>query len=203
MHRAFDKVAIDIMGPRPATSSGYSYILTMQDLLTKYSIAAPLRDVTSTTIADQILKRLICIFGAPKAILTDQGSNLISSIIKYLAKRFKIKRYITLAYRPQSNGSLERSHHVLAEYLKVQTDKGKEWDTWLDLAILSYNTSVHEGTNYTPHELVFGKTARIPNSEPEIDNQEITTYTQYLNLNTWNFKRNPGERPTEPDSCQT
>lgn len=34
-----------------------------------------------------------------------------------IAKRFKIKKIQTTAFRPQSKGSLERSHHVLGEYL--------------------------------------------------------------------------------------
>ena len=36
---AFDKVALDIVGPLPITPSGNQFILTMQDLLTKYSVA--------------------------------------------------------------------------------------------------------------------------------------------------------------------
>jgi len=35
---AFDKVALDIMGPLPITLEGNQYILTIQDLLTKYSL---------------------------------------------------------------------------------------------------------------------------------------------------------------------
>jgi hypothetical protein len=38
---AFDKVSMDIVEPLPTTESGHSYILTIQDLLTKYFIAVP------------------------------------------------------------------------------------------------------------------------------------------------------------------
>jgi len=36
----------------------------------------------------------------------------------YIARKYKISIYKTIAYRPQSNGSIERFHHVLMEYLK-------------------------------------------------------------------------------------
>jgi len=68
---AFDKVSLDIMGPLPITLRGNMYILTMQDLLTKYSIAVPLQEANSLTIVNAFVKNFICIYGAPKVILTD------------------------------------------------------------------------------------------------------------------------------------
>ena len=46
--------------------------------------------------------------------------------------------------------------------------------------MFSYNTSVHEGTKCTPHELVFGKLAREPSSEPLSQQQKLQTYHDYL-----------------------
>ena len=63
-----------------------------------------------------------------------------------MAKRFRIKQFRTTAFHPQSKESLERSLHVLGEYLKRFVAIDSEWDDWLELAMLSYNTSVHEGT---------------------------------------------------------
>nr|XP_034195346.1 uncharacterized protein LOC117611508 [Osmia lignaria] len=154
---AFDKVSLDILGPLPMTHKGYSYILTIQDNLTKYSVAVPLVSATSEDVARAFTNSFICQFGSPKAILTDQGTCFTSSLIKKLAKIFHIKTYRTSSFHPQSNGSLERSHHVLVEYLKHYISKQEHWDEWLQQAMFSYNTSVHEGTKFTPHELVYGK----------------------------------------------
>ncbi|KAL6417430.1 hypothetical protein ACFW04_012750 [Cataglyphis niger] len=163
---AFDKVSMDIMGPLPTTRSGNNYILTIQDLLTKYSLALPLKHAGAIDVADAFTNEFICTFGAPKAILTDQGSHFLNSLMRNVARKFKIRHFRTTAYRPQSNGSVERSHQVLWEYLKHYVDKTNEWDTYLRLASFSYNTSVHEGTQFTPHELVFGKTARYLPAKP-------------------------------------
>ena len=100
--------------------------------------------------------------------------------MRRLAKRFRIRQFKTTSFHPQSNGSLERSHHVLAEYLKQFVDKNAEWDDWLELATFSYNTSIYEGTKCTPYELVFGKLARQPSSEPLLPHEKLETYDDYL-----------------------
>lgn len=176
---AFEKVSMDIMGLLPTTRDGYNYILTIQDLLTKYSLAIPLKQATSTCIADGFIDEFICTFGTPKVILTDQGKNFVGSLMRLVARKFRIKQCKTTAYRPQSNGSIERSHHTLWEFLK-QFAKKHNWNKYLKLGSFSYNTSVHEGTHYTPHELVFGKVAEAPASDPPLDTVANETYCNYL-----------------------
>ena len=175
---SFDKIAMDIVGPLPTTEKGNTCIVTMQDLLTKYVLAVALPKATSENIANALIKHFISIFGSPKVILTDQGANFLSGLMKRVAKKFRIKQCNTTAYHPQSNGSLERSHHTLIEYLKQYATEDEEWDEWLELATCSYNTSIHEGTKHVPYELVFGKLARQPSYEAEED--PSPTYDDYL-----------------------
>ena len=64
------------------------------------------------------------------------------------------------------------------EYLKCFVNKEEAWDDLIERASFSYNTSVHEGTGYTPHELIFGRVARVPSGHnPE---EESETYHSYL-----------------------
>ena len=176
----FEKISMDIVGPLPETKCGNLYILTIQDNFTKYSLAIPLPNHQAGTIADAFVKKIICIFGSPKGVLTDQGRDFLSNLFKKSAKRFRIKKFRTIAFHSQSDGSLERLHHVLGEYLKRFVAKVSEWDDWLELAILSYNTSVHEATKCTPYELVFGKLAREPSTEPLSQNEKLQIYDDYL-----------------------
>ena len=106
---AFDKISMDIMGPLPKSQSNNQYILTIQDLLTKYSLAIPLREASAICVADALVNDFICIYGAPKALLTDQGTHFLNVLMKNVAKKFKISHCHTTAYRPQANGSVERS----------------------------------------------------------------------------------------------
>lgn len=176
---SFDKVSIDIMGPLPTSPNGYNYILTIQDLLTKYSLAIPLRSASALEVADAFVQEFICIYGAPKALLTDQGSHFLNSLMRAIARKFRITHFKATAYRPQTSGSIERSHHVLWEYLKQFTIKN-DWDTHLKLASFSYNTSLHEGTKFTPYELVFGRIARVPSGDDAPGDEQNESYTSYL-----------------------
>lgn len=63
----FDKVSMDIVGPLPQTRRGNQYILTIQDHLTKYSLAIPLKKLNAPHVADAFVKKFICYFGSPKA----------------------------------------------------------------------------------------------------------------------------------------
>ena len=48
------------------------------------------------------------------------------------------------------------------------------------LAMLAYNTSVHEATNFTPYELVFGRVSRTTSLFPQ--GTELETYGSYLRV---------------------
>lgn len=47
-------------------------------------------------------------------------------------------------------------------------------------AMFSYNTSVHESTNFSPYGMVFGRPARSPSSFP--DEKSLETYSDYVKL---------------------
>ncbi|CAD6236937.1 GSCOCG00012487001-RA-CDS [Cotesia congregata] len=175
----FDKIGLDIMYPTHTSASGNKYILTIQYLLTKFSMAIDLEQATAVDVAKALVNRWFCYFGPPKAILTDQGTNFLSSLLKNVAKKYKIKQYHTTAYHPQSNGSVQRSHHVLQEYIKQCINEEEDWDELLDMASFSYNVSEHEGTGFTPYQLVFGKLPRLP-SQIQVIEETNDTYAQYL-----------------------
>ncbi|KAH0949112.1 hypothetical protein HN011_007007 [Eciton burchellii] len=158
---------MDIVGLLPTTDSGYKYILTIQDLLTKCSVVVPLKQITSSEIAEALVEKFINSYTAPKAWITDQGSNFISSVMR----QYKISMYKTTVYRPQSNGLIERSHQVLMEYRNKWSRK-RDWNKYVTHAMKAYNTSVHEGMEFTPHELVFSRAARVPTSSILADDND-------------------------------
>ena len=102
--RGLSKISIDIYGPLKTTENGNAFILTMQCMLTKFFIAAPLKDATAEETARALVKELICHYGVPSAILTDQGTNFISHILEELARIFRIEKYRSSAFPPQSQG---------------------------------------------------------------------------------------------------
>lgn len=178
--KTFDKIAMDIVGPFNITKNNNKYILSIQDQLSKFIVITSLNDQTAESVADALIKKFICIFGSPKLVLTDRGANFTSKLIKQVARRFKFTKIETTAFSPQSNGSLERAHHPLCEYLKNFSSKKIEWDELLEFAQFHYNTSVHTSHKFTPHELVFGYLARLPSNEPVRKSEQLPTFNGYL-----------------------
>lgn len=162
--RPFQRLAIDIVGPLPITENGNRFIMTMQDDLTKFSYATVIPNHESKTLANEFVK-FITIFGIPETILTDNGSDFTSGLIKEVNKLFKVRHILTSPYHPQSNGALERSHSTLKDYLKHYLNKQQtNWDEYVELAMFTYNTHIHASTKFTPFELMFGHKAQIPSS---------------------------------------
>ena len=156
---------MDILGPLPKTKRGHQYILSIHDELTKYLILVPLKTQQTESVWEALLDHYIYIFSAPKKILTDQGQNFISELMQKYEKAFKIKHIKTTSFHPQSNGSLERTHGVIKDMLRVtQKDWNQEWDETLNFCCLAYNTMVHESTGFTPFELTFGHKANLPST---------------------------------------
>lgn len=138
------KISLDIYGPLKETINGNKFILSMQCLLTKFFIAAPLKNDTALETARALVNKLFCVYGIPNSILTDQGSNFISNILEELAKIFRIEKYRSSAFHPQSQGSIERAHATLTEYIKQFTENKENWDEILPMATFCYNTCKHE-----------------------------------------------------------
>jgi len=78
-YAAFDKVSMDIIGPLPISHGRKSYILTIQGLLTEYSLAIPLKHAIAIDVAEAFVNEFICIYMAPKALLTDQDTYFVNS----------------------------------------------------------------------------------------------------------------------------
>jgi hypothetical protein len=82
----WDKIYLDVVGALPVTESGMKYILTCQDNLSKYFIAAPLQNQKAEEIANSFVKHIILVYGIPNEIVTDQGANFMSDVFKRIRK---------------------------------------------------------------------------------------------------------------------
>ena len=110
--------------------------------LTKYFLLVPLDNQKAETIIDKLINHYIYIFSSPKHILTDQRQHFVCKLMESFEKAFKIKHIKTTSFHPQSNGSLKRTHGTVKDLIKTYIDERKdEWDEYLNLVYMSYNTS--------------------------------------------------------------
>lgn len=158
-----EKIAMDIVGPYPVTEDGNRYILTIQDQLSRYLVTCPMKNQEAETVAQALVDKVILVYGIPSIILTDRGANFMSETMRKVCRLLRISQLNTSAYRPQSNGAVERSHAVLTEYLRHYVcTKQTDWDKYLQSATFVYNTTPSSGTGYTPFELMFARKANLP-----------------------------------------
>lgn len=85
---AFEKVALDIVGPLPITENGNKYILTLQDDLTKYSQAYALPQHDADTIANFIVLFVISFVNLAVLKLFLQIKVQTSCLIKRFVRSF-------------------------------------------------------------------------------------------------------------------
>lgn len=160
----WETVGVDIFGPlRPKTLKGNKYIITFTDFTTKYVVARPLFAANEEESALALVEDVICKYGVMRKLVSDRGSNFVSSLITEVYKVLKIHKINTTAWHPQGNGQTERFNRPLANMLSIYVKKlKKDWDDVLTYVIFAYNTSVHETTKFTPYFLMFGREPRFP-----------------------------------------
>ncbi|UYV64813.1 K02A2.6-like, partial [Cordylochernes scorpioides] len=159
--KPFEHIALDFIGPLETTPRGYSSILTIVDLFTKFPILIPTKDQCANTVVRALLERIITTFGVPKTILSDRGSAFMSCVFKGVCKAMGVGAVNTTAWRPQSNGAAERLNRTVIESLRRCT-AGNNWDTTLPMVAFAIRTTVHASTGFTPAKLVFGHELRLP-----------------------------------------
>ena len=95
---------------RPTASNGHRFILVAIDYFTKWVEVASFATVTKNVVARFIRHNLICRYGVPERIITDNSINLNNTIITELYKQFKIQHHNSSPYRPKMNGDVEAAY---------------------------------------------------------------------------------------------
>jgi hypothetical protein len=163
-----ERIGIDIVGPLPETAKGNKYMVVAIEYLTKWVEVRALDRATAENVANSIHEEIICRFGAPKIIMTDQGSHFKNQMVDKLCDNYKIEHRLSSPYHPQTNGLVERFNRTLTGML-AKTNDIFNWDLHIPSVLFAYRTTKHSTTKYTPFYLMYGRDPVLP---MEIDNKE-------------------------------
>ena len=156
-------LAIDILGPLQETINGNRFIMVVGDYFSKWKEAFALPDHTAQTVADKLVTEVICRFGVPYRIHSDQGREFESDLFREMCSLLGIAKSRTTPYRPQSDGMVERYNRTLATMLSMFVDENRtNWDDHLPYVMMAYRASVHESTKCTPNLLMIGREISAP-----------------------------------------
>ncbi|CAF5091467.1 unnamed protein product, partial [Rotaria sp. Silwood1] len=155
-------VGIDITGPLPKTRRGNRFILVVVDYFTKWVELFPLQSIKSTIIAQLFLDEVICRFGFPIRVISDNGVQFLSKIFIQLCNILGIQHQRTPLYHPQSNLS-ERINRTLKPMLaSLAHNDSKSWDLKLSQIAFALRTAPSESTDNSTAFLMFGRHPRQP-----------------------------------------
>ena len=186
----FSRIACDLVGPIiPASSSGYSYILTIIDMATRYPDAIPLKRITTSKVADT-LKDFFFRMGIPDVITTDNGPQFCSNEMEDFLKMFKIKHVRSTPYHAASNGCVENFNGSLKKcLLRLCQENTKQWDSYIGPCLYGLRETVHSSTGFSPNECVFGRTLKSSGeilrqlfTDDQVEPETKTTYQHVLDL---------------------
>ncbi|XP_055801017.1 uncharacterized protein LOC129870307 [Solanum dulcamara] len=85
--------------------------------------ASTYKAVTKKVVADFVRNNIICRFGIPESIITDNAANLNSDLMKEIYERFKITHRNSTTYWPQMNGAVEAANKNIKKILRKIVDE--------------------------------------------------------------------------------
>ena len=160
--RPFQIVSMDIT-ELPVSSQGNRYVLTVNDLFTKYIRLYAIPNQTTETVAKCFFENFVLTFGVPESLLTDRGGQFESGLFKKLCEYFGLHKLRTTPYMPSADGQAERINRSFKDQIaRILQQFDVTWDTVLKQVEFNYNSRVHSTTKYSPYFLMFGRHPRLP-----------------------------------------
>ena len=137
-------------------------VLVILDHFTKFAVAVCTKDQTARTIARTLWHEFFMIYGFPKRILTDQGRDFESKLMKNICDMAGIRKCRTTPYHPAGN-PVERWNRTLLNMIRsLEEDEKINWRKNLPAVVHAYNSCIHSSTGYSPYFLFFGRHPRLP-----------------------------------------
>lgn len=195
----FSTVHIDIVGPLPPTkihgelfNNPYRYLLTCIDRSTRYIEAAPMTEITESTVATTFLNIWISRWGVPLHVVTDRGKQFESELFSELSKLVGFHRLRTTSYHPQANSLIERAHRTIKSAIMARK---QSWIDALPIVLLGIRAAPND-SGYSPFTAVTGSSLLLPRpmisqeslETEEFNNESIKRLSKEMHL--YNFSNN-------------
>jgi transposase InsO family protein len=95
--------------------------------------------------------------GMPEDIVSDRDATFTGQYIPNLYDYLGIRRSMSTAYHPQTDGQMERMNQVIEAYLRSYCNyEQNNWSEMLAMAEYAYNNSKHSATKISPFYANYG-----------------------------------------------
>jgi len=159
----FHRVALDTAGSLPETKSGNKYILVAIDHYSKWCKAKAVADHGAKTAAKFLEDEIICRYGVPKFVLTDNGGEWAAEF-DVMCRDYAIQHQHTAPQWPQCNGMAERMIKTIKHGITVLATIPANMDCWdqqLAKVLFGYRCGIQMSTKFSPFMILIGRTPRL------------------------------------------
>src|SRR6218665_2978246 len=154
------RCVVDLIGPLPCSERGHRFILTLVDCASRYPECVALKQIDTCSVAEALLS-IFSRMGVPLEILSDNGSQFTSAMMKEVGRLLSIKQLFSTPYHSQNCGLVERYNGVIKQMLrKMSAVIVKDWDRYLDPLMFAYREVKNESTGFSPFEIIYGRPVR-------------------------------------------
>ena len=150
--RPWSRVYVDYAGP----FVGKMFLLII-DAHSKWMDIHCVNSATSSMTIEK-LRTTFASHGLPEIVVTDNGSNFMSSEFKSFLQKNGVRHITSAPYHPSSNGLVERAVRTFKQGMKKQTDGTVE--TKLNRFLVSYCITPQSTTGESPGQLPWGRSLR-------------------------------------------
>ena len=133
-------------------SLGYNNILVVVDRFSKEVVFIPCtKEENTLTTAELFRDHIWCQHGLPSSVVFDCGLIFASHFMGKLYKILEIKRKMSTAFHPQTDGQTERLNREINTYLCIYvSDRQQDWAKWIKIAQFVWNNTVSSVTTDSP-----------------------------------------------------
>ena len=143
-------------------SNRHRFIFVVIDYFTKWVEATSYASVTRLVVCKYIKMEIICRYGLPECIISDNALNFNNNMMEEVCAQFKIQHRNSVPYRPKMTWAVEAANKNMKKIIEKTTDTYKDWHEKLPFILHSYRTSVRTSTRATLFSLVYGMEAILP-----------------------------------------
>ena len=154
---------MDILGPFSPVKGQVKFLIVVVDYFTKWIEAKPLTTITTQQVQQFVWKDIICRYGVPHTIITDNGRQFIDKELAKFYTGLGIKHITSFVEHPQTNGQVKATNKVILVELRKRLDnaKGRRAEELVEV-LWAYRCTPQSATNESSFSLVYGADAMIP-----------------------------------------
>jgi transposase InsO family protein len=161
--KPFQRVSADFVKMACPSKKGNKMVLVLIDHLTHWIELFACKEETAEVVAKCLHEEIVCRYGCPGELHSDNGPQFTSEVIKELTALLGMDRSTTTPYRHQANGMAERAIKTMLGMLgTVVSETHDDWDECLPSVRMAYNTSFNKAAGETPFFLIYGTDPNMP-----------------------------------------